>query len=248
MSPEEEERWELSGGVVLIGRPSLKEYVEGLRRGWLGGVEEWDWEREVRGKLEAKLEAQPTTEQQTDSETRPETTENKPVIEPTLHTPLSTILQRSTPPKATFTPTSATNTHTARSMDERTTPLPPIALLPFTSHLGFKQLPMMLYDFFTERYRVQAGADAAVTLIEGKTRVMEREDLDWGIESEKWYKKSWKELPSRIAQARKDFYDGEGKDQLKKELRWMGNEEGHEIVSGEVAWDDRFDGWLRLFV
>ncbi|KAK4684106.1 hypothetical protein P7C73_g6094, partial [Tremellales sp. Uapishka_1] len=42
---------ELEGGTILIGRPSLKEYLEGLRRGWSGGVNEWDWEKDVEAKI-----------------------------------------------------------------------------------------------------------------------------------------------------------------------------------------------------
>ena len=35
-----------------------------------------------------------------------------------------------------------------------------------------------------------------------------------------------------------------------RELRWHGNLEGFEVVrpDKEAAWDERFNGWLRLYV
>jgi import inner membrane translocase subunit TIM54 len=43
-SPEAERRRELAGGIVLVGRPTFKEFMEGLRRGWSDGLEKVDRE------------------------------------------------------------------------------------------------------------------------------------------------------------------------------------------------------------
>ncbi|OWZ45140.1 mitochondrial import inner membrane translocase subunit TIM54 [Cryptococcus neoformans C23] len=51
LDPAETQRRAVESGVVVVGRASLKEYLEGLRRGWGGGVDEWEWEKEVEKTL-----------------------------------------------------------------------------------------------------------------------------------------------------------------------------------------------------
>lgn len=173
--------------------------------------------------------------------------------------------------------------------------------------MGFKAFPYFIYQFFTERHRVQAGADAALTLINGDTRplqgptesvdpgsahvdeqtgklVRQGGDLDFDLEGESFTRPSFKKFPSQIQQTRKDYYEAlkprvqsildlrngtremteaetsgktkvetldELKDErLKKEMRWCGGEDGYEIVKPEqgVVWDEKWDGWLRVFV
>ena len=333
MSPEELERKELEGGTVLVGRASLKEYVEGLRRGWTGGVEDWDWEKSIAEGLEKdgmfalKIDTELASEELLDPATQ-SSSDNSPSSTNSLATPPNpssslpnslSFLSRP-PPSPITSPAAGLDPSTASpapiipaSMHIPPYPLPaqpPILLVPFISRLGFKQVPWMITDFFSERYRVQAGADAALALIEAQTRpftgpagssssMMSTDfgdssssssgsgaraaDTDFGRESEKRYKKDFSELPSRMAKARSDYdvklrvriqdvrdladgtrqlSDEEQKstkplvteqdlkdERKKKELRWQGSEEGYEIVrpEKEVAWDEKFEGWLQVF-
>lgn len=114
-------------------------------------------------------------------------------------------------------------------------PLPPQApllFLPYTNHMGFKAFPYFIYQFFTERHRVRAGADAALTLINGETRPFQGPntpdgtdpgvahvdestgrltrqggDLDFDLEGESFTRPSFKKFPSQIQQTRKDYYE-----------------------------------------
>jgi len=306
MDPKAMEQRELEGGVVLVGRASLKEYMEGLRRGWLMGVGEWDWEKEVEGKLVGDgVFEKPKEELEKSFPPDEENIQHDSAIPPISSNPAPPVsafsfLSRPPPPPLPPQPIPSTPPSIPSHLHIPPHPLPPhppILLLPFTNHLGFKQFPYMIYDFFTERYRVQSGSDAAISLILGPTRPFtnsttitsdnndnnNNNDLDFDRHSEQWYTKSFADLPNRINTARKDYYsaleprlesaraldngeremtDAEKKssrpvlteidlreERRKKELRWFGNEAGYEIVrkEKEVAWDDSFEGWLRVF-
>jgi len=107
-------------------------------------------------------------------------------------------------------------------------------------------------------------------------------DVDFDQAGEKWYTRSFFDLPNRIRKAKEDYYPGlqerletarkfargeremtdaekkSGKivteadlreERRKRELRWHGNLEGFEIIKPDhdVTWDDRFEGWLRVY-
>ncbi|WWC57939.1 uncharacterized protein I303_100474 [Kwoniella dejecticola CBS 10117] len=319
LSPEEYKKRELEGGVVLVGRASLKEYMEGLRRGWMGRVDPWKWEDEIEGKLSKDGVFDFDEPKSPESESEPESASASEVDQASLD-------QSRLPPAASIPPVKPTTglgflsrpqpqpqfpQQTATATATTTTPQiperyhqppfplpaqPPILLLPFVNHIGFTQIPQMILSFFTERYRVKEGSDAALALINNHIRPFtpslssgssesgsdKAGDLSFDQEKEKWYNKDSRELPTRIETARKDYYETlapritaareyemgqremteeeqkSGKvtrlDELKeerkkKELRWMGNLEGWDIVRPEsqVAWDERWEGWLSVF-
>ena len=327
VDPKEAEQRELEGGTVIVGRASLKEYLEGMNRGWFGRVDDWDWEKSIGDDLDkdgmfdrksdhslVSLDSDPSLLEPTSGPTAPST----PYSPPASSLPGSLSFLSRPPPPSLSRPPQAGDLDTPPSIPESAHippyPLPPqapILFVPFISRLGFRQIPWMMYDFFTERYRVKSGAEAALALIEGHTREFRgltsgsptssdllvdsaspspspspsttSSDTEFGKRTESWYKKAFRELPDRMATARRDYntkleermrdvYDLEdGRRQLtddekkstkplptiqdlkaerrKKELRWKGSEEGYEIVRPEsaVAWDERMDGWLRVF-
>jgi import inner membrane translocase subunit TIM54 len=51
MDPSLDAQRELEGGTVLVGRASFKEYMEGLKRGWMGGVNPGVWRMMSRKRL-----------------------------------------------------------------------------------------------------------------------------------------------------------------------------------------------------
>ena len=290
LDPAEAERREVEGGVVVVGRASLKEYLEGLKRGWTGDVNEWDWEKEVEGKLkyDGVFEDPPASAPEGDAAAT--TTPPPAPSQPASPLPGTFSFLSRPPPQAIPAPGSQGAQQQPQAIPPQfhippspLPPQPPMLLLPFTSHLGFKQIPWMIYDFFTERYRVKAGSDAALALIENHIRPFDPSDREFDEQSEKWYKKDAKQLPEKIAEARKTYYEElrekiqdvrdlrDGKRELsneekkstkpltteeelkeqrrKKELRWMGQEEGWEIVrpEAEVPWDERFNGLLKVY-
>jgi import inner membrane translocase subunit TIM54 len=205
INPVEMAQRELEGGTVLVGRHTLKEYMEGLRRGWTGGVDEWDWEKSVEQELKYDGVFEKAPEPVTEFAAEGENTvaPQQPAALPGTFS----FLAKAPPPMASSTPSSQTAIPSSYHIPPY--PLPPqapILLLPFISHLGFKQVPYMVYDFFTERYRVQAGADAAIALIESQTRPLVYSDLEFDRNSEKYYKKDWVKLPTKTQEAREEYY------------------------------------------
>ncbi|RSH89443.1 mitochondrial import inner membrane translocase subunit tim54 [Saitozyma podzolica] len=306
---------EVEGGVVLVGRASLKEYLEGLRRGWSNGVGPWDWEKEVEEKIryDGVFDDLPAPALEAVSEAEDALSQTPQQTPPPAKSGLGLgFLSRPAPPPPVFPSSDSSSTPPAPTIPEHLhtppNPLPPTApvlLLPFVNHLGFKQTPWMIYDFFTEHRRVKAGADAAYALITDSIRsfsppdsssavegsaaadthvhVRQGGDLDFNLDAEKYYGKSFSNFPEKIKTAREDYYKklserldsaralakGEREmteeekkstkgpvteeqlreERRKKELRWHGNLEGWEIMrkEAEVAWDPRWDGWLRVY-
>lgn len=289
LTPPEKDAAELEGGSIVVGRHTLKEFIEGLRRGWTGGVDEWDWEKEVKDKLEfdGVFATKPEVTDNTTDAVVPETT--APVTPPQQVGALGSLSFLSRPaPNVSINPSvpAATPQVIPSSMHIPPSPLPPqppLLYVPFVNHLGFRQIPYMIYEFFTERHNVRAGGEAAMALILGSTRPLSAADLETGAEEESFYKKDFADLPKRTEEARKTYYDGVGpkliaarqlasgerqlteeevksgksgmnewelkEERFKKELRWMGNLDGWNVVKkGEpVHWTDAFDGWLKIF-
>lgn len=201
------DRRELEGGSVIIGRHTLKEYMEGLRRGWTGGVDEWDWEKSIEQELKYdgvfEKAPEPVTDLTSEADAASAVLQQPAALPGTF-----SFLAKAPPPVA---PSAAPSAQAVIPSSYHIPPYPlppqaPILLLPFVSHLGFKQIPSMIYDFFTERYRVQAGADAAVALIESQTRPLVHSDLEFDRDAEKWYKKDFVKLPTKMQESREEYY------------------------------------------
>ncbi len=234
-SPEEKRRRWLEGGIVIVGRHTLKEYMAGLKRGWTEGLEVVDREEQLAKQLEndGKFD-EPEVEPSLDSSlgddepipTPSRIPSSRPfsvLSSPTLRAPSTTKPAYSIPPHLNAPPAAIP-------------PQPPMLLVSFTNHIGFTQIPLMIWDFFNERYKVRDGAEAALKLIKGYTRpflapppdVFARPedstdpadprkpflaevsptDLDFDREAESYYKKSVvRDFLKEIQDARKSYYD-----------------------------------------
>ena len=242
MDPSSEAQRELEGGTVLVGRASFKEYMEGLKRGWMGGVNPWSLEDDVKKRVEGDgVFDDPATAALRDAAAAEQSLASADLNEstPTTPTPISSnptglgFLSRPTPPAFSpnspnangNTPTIPAHLHLPPSP---LPPQPPILFLPYTNHMGFKAFPYFIYQFFTERHRVQAGSEAALALIEANTRpfqsptrsdegvqteegtgklIRQGGDLDFDLEGESFIRKSFKKFPGQIETARKDYYE-----------------------------------------
>lgn len=225
LSPEQKQERDVQGGVFVVGRHTLKEYTEGLKEGWLGGVEKFDREKQVQRMLEGDGVFE-TKEQLEEEKQRLAAVQAQAMpIAPEPSTSRSTsgfgkigainfMNKRSA--AASPAPTSVTSgpdgadsaiaayLHTPPSP---LPPTPPIALVPWTNHLGFKQIPYMMAGWFTERFIVREGAEATMKLILGQIRPLEpATDLTFDVESESFYKKNFKDTPQRIAKNRETYY------------------------------------------
>ncbi len=207
-SKEDIRQQELDGGIVIVGRPTWKEFMDGLKRGWTESPAKIDHDEILARELEEDGrfdEVEPFEE----TPPSPAKSFNSDFYN-TLH---------QAPPKPT-----------ASSPVDSTIPLsipvlPPILFVPFTNYVGFKLIPNMLYDFFNRRYFVQSGAEAAYRLVMRQTRPFNppssvtlfndvssevpstSSDVDFGKHSEGYYKNSLNATEKEVERQRRKYYD-----------------------------------------
>lgn len=272
----ERRRRELDGGIVIVGRPTFKEFMTGLKKGWTSCLDEVDQDEVLVRELASdgyfdEPEDEPGYVGKDDARQSP------------MYSPLqirsftepSPIPERSTIPPNLNAPPS--------EMPQ----LPPILFVPFVDLIGFKQMPLMIWNFFNQRHHVRAGAEAACRLIANNSRPFkgpnstdnEQNDLNLGKDAEAYYNKS--SLVDDINKSRRKFYEelptklkvgraltrGEREptkeerenppptevelsaERMDKERRWRSNVMGWSIINplSEVIWDERFKNALRIF-
>lgn len=206
-SPEARRRRELEGGVVLVGRPTFKEFMEGLRRGWTDGLEKVDKEDQLARELEldGKFDEveEPTTQVDTEnlSDGEPLPTQSRLPPSTGLFTP--PYLRPSPGNKPSSSPPSIPEhlNIPPASIPQQ----PPILFVPFTNNLGFLQLPHMIWDFFNQRHKVLSGAQCAYRLIKSHTRPLEP-GADLGLDAEHYYKSSMKKYAESVEKIRTEYY------------------------------------------
>ena len=202
---------ELEGGIVIVGRPTFKEFMAGLTKGWAGGLEEIDQEEELAKELQSDGYFD-----------EPEDADALGTVD--AEHPHSHHLTPRTPTYAalripSFTENlSSPQEHQSNTEKESIPPsevpqMPPILFVPFIDYIGFRQIPLMLWNFFNQRQHVKSGAEAAYRLIMNASRPfnapqatgVEQSDLDLGKDGEAYYKKS--SLVNDINKARQKYYE-----------------------------------------
>ena len=225
------QRRKLDGGTVIVGRPSFKEFMAGTRRGWTEGLEKLDKEEALSHLLESDGHfdepEDPSFVNVGDLDGEPIHTPSKLPSNNGIYSPLQ--MRSPTPP-----PRSSESIPAAKNIPPTTIPhAPPILFVPFINMLGFKQIPLMIWDFFNERHKVRSGSEAAYRLVMNQTRPiipppypspnpfsdttaeqlelsLDRHggDLDYDKEAESYYKKSLSDTSEEIEKARSKYYEG----------------------------------------
>ena len=284
-SPEAKRRRELEGGVIVVGRPTFKEFMEGMRRGWTDSLEKVDKEDQLAREMESDGRfdeiGEPTSTVDTESLSDDEPLPTKSRLPPSTGLFTPSYLR---PPPSNKSSSSPSPIPEYLNIPPASIPQqPPILFVPFTNYLGFLQLPHMIWDFFNQRQKVLSGAQCAYKLIKSHTRPLEPStDLDCGLDAEHYYKSSMKKYAESVEKIRTGYYKAlpdklktardlargnrePTKDEinyppptevelraerLKKELRWRSDVAGWDIIKPEasVAFDERFDGALQVFV
>lgn len=225
-TPAKQRQRELEGGIIIVGRQTLKEYMHGLRLGWSESLSAPDREEILARALATdgafdepdlpKEESDMTDELPAASQSNPPTsTGRSPLFSSIIAPPKSSTPQPSphqSPPRPTM----------PDIPPREIPPQPPLLLLPFENLLGFRYVPHIIVDFFNERKRVRAGAEAAYTLIEAQTRDFLPPDSE--VES--------KELPDILS-------FGRGKEQELESLPTVGSQ------GGDVDFDLYVEGYYR---
>jgi import inner membrane translocase subunit TIM54 len=340
LSPEDRERRRIQGGAIIIGRHTLKEYMQGLKDGYMNGIVREDREKVVERVLEGdgvfetkeEIEAKKVEAEERARNMMSNTGEAAPVVNNPVNLSAMSFMNRPMVPTPTPTPTSVPSTPPVDPLTLLPShahlppaPLPEqptMLLVPWINHLGFKQVPYMIWDLFTERYKYKIGGEAGLKLIFGEKREfiggrvsevgsgvesgMGQEkmlqdmatesksstftsnsspsgpsDLDFDLDAEGYYKKAFNETHSRIQKNRESYYselktrlatarelasgtreptaDEQARpptteselrqERLKREVRWMNEEQGYEVVKkGQpVTWDGRWESWLNVY-
>jgi import inner membrane translocase subunit TIM54 len=208
---EAKRRRAFEGGTVIVGRPAFKEYMAGLRRGWTESLERVDDDKQLSSQLERdghfdEPDISPglsPLDDLADTEPLPTRSRLPSSRPPGLYSPLSTIARSPSPSSA----------RTRDSDPGKDVPppayLPPqrtLLLVPFVNLVGIKLVPLMIWDFFHERHKVRAGAEAAYRLVSRASRPFERADLEFDASAETYYKSSTAAIPTDVQKAREDYY------------------------------------------
>ncbi|OJA17316.1 hypothetical protein AZE42_04134 [Rhizopogon vesiculosus] len=223
---EQKRKRELEGGIVIVGRHTLKEFMSGLKRGWTESMERVDREDMIAQELSSdgrfdEPEEPAVDHEGVDGEPLPTRSRLLPSKSTGLFSPLQIPSSNQSKPSKP-----SSNWPSDLETPPSTIPaLPSLLLVPFTNHIGFKQVPQMLWGFFNERHKVRAGSEAAYRLVLSHTRPFattnttlsaseiqpsqsdERQggDLDFDLPAESYYVGAY--TPSETEKARKTYYD-----------------------------------------
>lgn len=277
-SPAERRRYELEGGIIIIGRPAFKEFMSGLQKGWTND----NLEKVDRDEVLARILENDTHFDEPEDHHHDSSSDN------TSSFRLSLSHQQMFPPLQS---------------PSVIPPLPPLLLVPFINYIGITQVPLMIWGFFNQRHKVRSGAEAGYRIVMKESQPIEvpenindllsssnptihdapnfgHLDFDKGVES--YYKKSLDSLHEDTEKARKKYYEDLAPkldtarqlargtreptkeelenppptevelraERLKKERRWHDDLEGWDIIkpSSNVSWDERCRGALRIFI
>lgn len=263
LSPQEELQREIDGGLVLVGRPALKEWAWAMREGWCKPLEVLKRDREDELARELAEDhafdelPEPSSTSNTGSGESEFLDEKDRAIaalaegggeEDGAGAPLPSRFGGSPynlgGPNAFSgmlgpSPAAAAQAEKQRARTEaeaaasRLDPRlleppnqipaqPPICFVDFTNLIGWRNIPLRMYQFFRQRDKVQHGAELALTLVYG-TKETAREfdatpvgavpqdppqggDLDWGLESESRYTPYFLKTDKNISDARSSYY------------------------------------------
>jgi import inner membrane translocase subunit TIM54 len=225
MDPEERRKRELEGGIVLIGRPTFKEFMAGLKKGWSSGLQKVDGE-EI---LAQELEDDHYFDEVDDDMLAP--------ASKLSYSPIFTMSSQALQQKRATPEDTTPDVAPPQSIPQ----LPPLLLVPFSNRIGFTQIPIMIWEWFNKRRLVQSGAEAAYSLVLANSRPIsvpsgvpstsepseqllsdstssaehpteasppsDLGDLDFDLDKERLFKKSLYKIPEEVEQARKEYYE-----------------------------------------
>lgn len=255
LTPAQKLAREAEAGTVIVGRHTFKEFLHGMKEGWTSSLEHVDEEEELAQELSLDgVFDEPEDEQENPA--HDQTTRLAPPAVPQLLPQL--LLHPPKPRRATI----------PAHLDVPPAVIPqqaPLLLVPFSNVLGFRNIPWMIADFFTERKRVRAGSEAAYQLIMGHTRPFDsspEHDLDFDLGQEDEYLASFDTVPDDVAKTRREYYEALAKKitvarELSRGTRPPTKEETNyppptevelraERLQKEKRWRERLCGWSIL--
>jgi len=223
--PEQLRQDELEGGIVLVGRPTFKEFMAGLKKGWSEGVENVDYDEVLARELESDAHFDEVDEPRDGAETWSDGFDRSNLPSPN-NSPVFSPLQMSTMPRSAPSSSSSASSGSSYEPPAVIPPIPPLLLVTFTNRIGLTQIPLMIWDWFNQRHKVRSGAEAGYCLVMKSTRPiipptlkpeslfgdishdqpLDQGDLAFDKDVESLYKSSLSKIPSEIEESRKKYY------------------------------------------
>jgi len=228
----EQRRRELEGGIVIVGRPTFKEFMAGMCKGWTGSLEKVDPDEELARILENDNHFDEPEDPREFVDDAPSHPPSRPSPISSAQAPIFSPLQTHKPtPTPPIPSPKGASTHGPPS---QIPPLSPLLLVPFTNHIGLQQIPLMIWGFFNQRHKVRAGAEAGYRLVMSNTRPvripdnveelltptisdgdkthipqpsLDLGDLDFDKEGESYVKSSLSAMPEEIEKLRTKYYE-----------------------------------------
>ncbi|KAJ7481219.1 inner membrane protein import complex subunit Tim54-domain-containing protein [Mycena galericulata] len=262
---DEQRRSELDGGIVIIGRPTFKEFMAGLKRGWTEPINKVDTDELLAQELENdgrfdEEDDDPLAVEPPALSTNTTPLPPIPPLPPLLLVPFTDLLGFTKIPLMIWD--FFNRRHDVRAGAEAGYKLVMSQTRPFSPP---PDAPEPLFS------------DITSSSPSGSTS-----DVDFDVECETYFRKSLSKLPAENDKARAKYY-GELKtkletaralargtreptkdevqnppptevelraERLKKEKRWRGDLQGWQIIAptSKVAWDSRFRDALSVFV
>ena len=220
-SPEQLRQDELEGGIVIVGRPTFKEFMAGLKKGWTEGLENIDYDEALARELESDTHFDEADESRDVTETLSDGSDKSNLPSPN-NSPVFSPLQMPSIPRSSLQQTSSSASSSFYEPPAVIPPIPPLSLITFTNRIGLTQIPLMIWEWFNQRHRVRSGAEAAYCLVMKSTRPIlkpevlfgdasddnspDQGDLTFDKDVESLYKSSLSKIPSEIEEARKKYY------------------------------------------
>jgi import inner membrane translocase subunit TIM54 len=177
LTPEQQRVRELEGGVILVGRHTLKEYMAGLKRGWRGGLDKVDREDALAQELASDGKFDEVEEPDTASMGTLDVSDVEPIptpsrLPPSRNAAIFSPLKLPAPPTPSLShpPTASSSPSIDSSPSATLPPHPPLLLVPCINYVGFRYIPLMIWGFFNERHKTRIGCEAAYSLIVNTTR------------------------------------------------------------------------------
>ncbi|KAG5647298.1 hypothetical protein DXG03_000835 [Asterophora parasitica] len=230
--PAEAAQHKLDGGIVIIGRPTFKEFMAGLRKGWTDPLDKVDHEELLSLELEndGAFDEPEDPSDDPHSLSDPDTKSNTPFN--ARNSPVYSPLTQLRPPVSQPTTRKSSIPEALNAPPSFIPAVPPLLLVTFTNHIGLSQIPIMIWEWFNQRHKVRSGAEAGYRLVVKNSRPIippaistepqsifadittpalpvdgDLGDLDFDKDAEGWFKSSLEKIPADTEKTRKKYYE-----------------------------------------
>ncbi|KDN52841.1 hypothetical protein K437DRAFT_219929 [Tilletiaria anomala UBC 951] len=226
LTPQQVLERELEGGIVLVGRPALKEWLWALKEGWANDIpiKAVDPNDSLAAELTHDGVFEASTLDGASSKFQQDSTPFHSNELATNSTPSNIASKIGTSLFSRKIPHATGSGSTGQALPalQLVPAQPPLCFVDFTNLIGWRNIPRRMARFFRRRDDVKLGGEAALRLIYGSKESArpfdapetgaftssppQGGDLDWGLEGERFYPPFFTKIPDDVAKAKESYY------------------------------------------